>query len=340
VEPAFSFRRFGYALGAMFGVLVFGSIAFHATLHESWLQSFYRAVVSSSLTGLDTVPPSDSARIITIVLVLAGITIFAYIGSLLVEAIARGVIGGTLAERRRRKAIEALRGHYIICGFGRVGRRVADEFRHEGAPFVVLDFSPEAKEAAEEEGVLFLEGNGTDDDDLREAGLERARGLIVASDDDADNLYIALSARAVKPDLFIVARASNEDAAKKLRLAGADRIVQPYQTAGRTMANLLLRPQVTAFVDVVTTASGDDLRFEEIEVTAASGQGGKTIRDLDIRKETGALIVALRKRDGSFDTTPSPDEVIEAGDVLIGVGTPHEIRKLEDFFAPREAVAR
>jgi voltage-gated potassium channel len=340
VEPAFSFRRFGYALGAMFGVLVFGSIAFHATLQESWLQSFYRAVVSSSLTGLDTVPPSDSARIITIVLVLAGITIFAYIGSLLVEAIARGVIGGTLTERRRRKAIEALRGHYIICGFGRVGRRVAEEFRHEGAPFVVLDFSPEAKEAAEEEGVLFLEGNGTDDDDLREAGLERARGLIAASDDDADNLYIALSARAAKPDLFIVARASNEDAAKKLRLAGADRIVQPYQTAGRTMANLILRPQVTAFVDIVTTASGDDLRFEEIEVTAASGQGGKTIRHLDIRKETGALIVALRKRDGSFDTTPDPEAVLDVGDVLIAAGTEAELRLLEQIFASRQTVAQ
>ena len=338
--PVFSYRRFGYALGAMLIVLALGGIAFHATVHESWLQSFYRAIVSSSLTGLDTVPPNDSARIITIVLVLAGITIFAYIGALLVEAIARGVIGGTLAERRRRKAIGALRDHYIICGYGRVGRRVAEEFRHEGAPFVVLDFSPEAKEAAEEEGVLFIEGNGTDDDDLREAGLERARGLIAASDDDADNLYITLSARAAKEDLFVVARASTEDAAKKLRLAGADRIVQPYQAAGRVMANLILRPQVTAFVDVVTSASGDDLRFEEIEVTAESGRGGKSIRDLDIRKETGALIVALRKRDGSFDTTPNPEAVLDVGDVLIAAGTDQELRALEDIFASRQTVAR
>jgi voltage-gated potassium channel len=340
VEHAFSFRRFGYAIGAMLGVLVFGTIAFHAVMDEAWLQSFYRAVVSSSLTGLDTVPPNDSARIITIVLVLAGITIFAYIGSLLVEAIARGVIGGMWADRRRRRAIEALRDHYIICGFGRVGRRVAEEFRHEGAPCVVLDFSLEAKDAAEEAGVLFVEGNGTDDDDLREAGLERARGLIAASDDDADNLYITLSARAVKDDLFIVARASNEDAAKKLRLAGADRIVQPYQAAGRVMANLILRPQVTAFVDVVTTASGNDLRFEEIEVTTACGQGGKSIRDLDIRKETGALVVALRKRDGTFDTTPTPEAVLDIGDVLIAAGTEEELRALEGIFAPRETVAQ
>jgi voltage-gated potassium channel len=340
VEHAFSFRRFGYALAAMAVVLAIGTVGFRAALDESWLQSFYRAVVSSSLTGLDTVPRTDSARILTIFLVLAGISIFAYIGSLVVEAIARGVIGGLWAERRRRRAIEALRDHYIICGFGRVGRRVAEEFRHEGAPFVVLDFSADAKAAAEEDDVLFIEGNGTDDEDLRSAGLERACGLVAASDDDADNLYITLSARAAKPDLLIVARASNEEASKKIRLAGADRIVQPYQAAGRVMANLMLRPQVTAFVDVVTSATGSDLRFEEIEVTTASAQGGKSIKDLDIRRETGALIVALRKRDGTFDTTPTPEAVLEVGDVLIAAGTEEELRALEGLFAPRETIAR
>jgi voltage-gated potassium channel len=339
VEHAFSFRRFGYALAAMAVALGIGTVGFRWSLDESWLQSFYRAVVSSSLTGLDTVPKNDAARILTIFQVLAGITIFAYIGSLVVEAIARGVIGGLWAERRRRKTIEALRNHYIICGFGRVGRRVAEELRHEGAPFVVLDFSEDAKEAAEEENVLFVEGNATDDDDLRSAGIERARGLVAASDDDADNLYIALSARAAKPDLLIVARASNEEASKKLQLAGADRIVQPYQAAGRVMANLILRPQVTAFVDVVTSASGSDLRFEEIEVTQACGQGGKSIRDLDVRKETGALIVALRKRDGTFDTTPTPEARLDVGDVLIAAGTEEELRTLEELFAPRETVA-
>src|SRR2546427_7867216 len=194
----------------MLVVLGIGTVGFRAALDESWLQSFYRSVVSSSLTGLDTVPKNDSARVLTIFLVLAGISIFAYIGSLVVEAIARGVIGGLWAERRRRRAIEALRDHYIICGFGRVGRRVAEEFRHEGAPFVVLDFSEQAKEAAEEEEVLFIEGNGTDDDDLRSAGVERARGLVAASDDDADNLYITLSARAVNPKLPIAARAPKQ----------------------------------------------------------------------------------------------------------------------------------
>ena len=340
MEQAFTFRRFGYAVAALLLVLLIGTLAFHAVLRESWLQSVYRSVVSVSLTGLDTVPPNDSARLLTIGLVLAGITIFAYIGSLVVEAITRGVVGDVWAERRRRRAIDALRDHYIVCGFGRVGRRVADEFRHAGVSFVVLDFSAEAKEAAAETNALFVEGNGTEDADLREAGLERARGLVAASDDDADNLYITLSARSVNPDLFIVARASTEDAAKKLRLAGADRVVQPYQAAGRTMANLLLRPQVAAFVDVATTAAGADLRFEEIEVTEACAQGGKSIRELDIRRETGALIVALRKRDGSFDTTPTPEAVLDVGDVLIAAGTEEELRALEQVFAPRETVAR
>jgi voltage-gated potassium channel len=340
VDHAFSFRRFAYAVSAMAVVLGIGTLGFHWAINEPWLQSFYRAVVSSTLTGLDTVPRNDAARIITIFLVLAGISIFAYIGSLVVEAIARGVIGGLWAERRRRRAIEELREHYIICGFGRVGRRVAEELGHAGASFVVLDYSSEAKEAAEEGQVLFIEGNGTDDDDLYGAGLERARGLVAASDDDADNLYITLSARSANPQLLIVARASNEDAAKKLRLAGADRIVQPYQAAGRVMANYMLRPQVTAFVDVVTSAAGADLRFEEIEVSDACGQGGRTIRELDIRNQTGALIVAVRKRDGTFDTTPTPEAMLDVGDVLIAAGTEEELRALEQLFAPRETVAR
>jgi voltage-gated potassium channel len=332
-------RRVAYAVAALAVVLLIGTVGFRHFLHEPWLQAFYRAMVSVSLTGLDTVPKNDGARVLTIFMVLAGITIFAYVGSLVVEAIARGVIGGLWAERRRRRAIESLRDHYIICGFGRVGRRVAEEFRHANAPFVVLDFSAAALEAAQEARVPFIEGNGTDDADLARAGLERARGLVAASDDDADNLYITLSARAAKPELLIVARASTDDAVKKLRLAGADRVVQPYLAAGRVMANLVLKPQVTAFVDVVTSGTGSDLRFEEIEVTDACGQGGKTIRDLDIRKETGALIVALRKGDGTFDTTPTPEAKVDVGDVLIAAGTTEELSALEEIFAPREALA-
>ena len=335
----FQARRVAYAAAGLVVTLLFGTIGYHHSLRESWLQAFYRSMVTVTLAGLDTVPRTDEARVVTILVVLAGLVLIGYVGAAIVEAIAGDAITGALAARRRQRAIERLSDHFIICGYGRVGRRVAQEFGANGVPFVVLDFSEDAIEEATEAGVLFIEGNGVEDEDLAQAGLERARGLVASSDSDADNLYITLSARAARPELWIVARASDEDAQRKLRLAGADRVVMPYATAGRVMANLVLKPQVTAFLDTVMTAEGDDFRLEEIEVTETCARAGRTLRDLRVREETGAMIVAVRKPDGRFDTTPDPEELIEAGDVLIGVGTADEIRRLEDFFAPREAVA-
>ena len=340
MEGSFTLGRVLRIFAAAAALLLIGTIGFELILDESWINSFYRTVITASLNGLDSPPPSTGGKLWTVVVVLGGVTIFAYVGVAVVEAIAGGVVTGAIADRRRWKTIDQLSNHFIICGYGRVGRRVAQEFRAAGVSYVVLDFSDDALTAAREEGDLFIEGNGTEDEDLEKAGLDRARGLVASSDSDADNLYITLSARSSRPELSIVARASDEDAAKKLKLAGADRVVTPYSTAGRVMANLVLKPQVTAFLDVVTTAEGDDFLLEEIEVKESCAHAGRTIRDLRVRDETGAIIVAIRKRDGTFDTTPSPDELIEPGDVLIGVGTPEEIGKLEDFFAPREAVAR
>jgi voltage-gated potassium channel len=331
--------QIGRLLAAVVVTLAGGTVGFRLILHEPWLQSLYRAVITSTLTGLDTVPSTNGARLLSIAMVLAGLTIIAYAGAVIVEAIAGGVLTGVLAERRRERAIQRLHGHFIICGYGRVGRRVAEEFRAAGVAYAVIDHSPDAVAAATEHGDLLIEGDATEDEDLARAGLERAKGLVATSDSDADNLYITLSARSQRPELTIVARASDEDAEKKLRLAGADRVVLPYASAGRVIANLVLKPQVAAFLDVVTTATGPDLQLAEILVHRTCAQAGRTIRDLRVRHETGAIIVALRKPDGTFDTTPEPDVTIEAGDVLIGVGTPDEIRRLEDFFAPAEAVA-
>jgi voltage-gated potassium channel len=340
VDDSFSPRRIGYALVAVSAFLVGGAIGFRLLLDETWIQALYRSVVTISLAGLDTVPRNDSARIISIVLVVAGVTIFAFVASTLIEGVARGVLTGALAEKRRQRAIDKLRDHYIICGYGRVGQRIADEFRHAGADYVVLDFHEDALEAARERGDLFIDGNGTDDDDLAAAGLERARGVVAASDSDADNLYITLSARAARPELLVVARASTEDAAKKLRLAGAERVVQPYAAAGRVMANLMLKPQVTAFVDVVTSAGSEvDLRFEELEVPPDFPGIGRTIGDLRIRGATGAMIIAVRKRDGHFETTPDPDLPLEVGDVMIAAGTDEELGALDNLFRSPEAVA-
>jgi voltage-gated potassium channel len=332
-------RQVARLLFAIAVTLAAGTLAFHESLDESWFQSFYRSVVTVTLTGLDSVPASDGARIVSIVLVVVGITIIAYAGAVIVEAVAGGVVTGALAERRRERAIHQLHDHFIICGYGRVGQRVAEEFRAAKVPYLVLDFHEDAVAAAKDDGVLMVEGDATSDENLRRAGLDRARGLVAASDSDADNLYVVLSARSVRPDLTIVARASGTDAERKLALAGADRVVLPYTTAGRVMANLVLRPQVTAFLDAVTTATGPDLQLAEIEVRQTCAAAGRTIRELRIRHETGAIVIALRKPDGTFDTTPEPDTPIEVGDVLIGVGSPDEIRALEDLFAPSETVA-
>ncbi len=315
-----------------------GTVGFRLILHESGFQSFYRTVVTVTLAGLDTVPPNNAARALTIVLLLAGLTIIAYAGAVIVEAMTGGVLSGALVDRRRRQTIDQLRDHYIICGYGRVGRRIAEEFRQSGASYVVLDHSDVAIAAAEERGDLLVPGDATGDGDLKRAGIERARGLVAASDSDVANLYIVLSARASRPDLTIVARASDFDAERKLMLAGADRVVLPYATAGLVMANLVLRPQVTAFLDTVTTAVGPDLQLAEIEVGETHSAAGRTIRDLRIRHETGAIIIALRRHDGTFDTTPEPDTRLAPGDVLIGVGSPDEIARLEDLFASRDGV--
>ena len=339
MNDAFSSRRIAFALGGAVAVILGGTILFHHFTHEGWIQAFYRSVVTSSLTGLDTVPQNNSTRLISIVLVLAGLTIFAFIATILVEGIAGGIFTGAVAERRRKRAIEKLTDHYVICGYGRVGRRVGEEFREAGVPYVVLDYNEDAIERAREDGALYIEGNATNDEDLQASGVAQAKGLVASSDSDVDNLYITLSARTIRPELLIVARASDADVAEKLKRAGADRIVQPYSAAGKEMAALVLRPQVAAFLEVVSVTGGADLQYEEIVVTDACGQSGKSIRDLRIRHETGAVIVALRKQDGTFDTTPDPDAVLETGDVMIAAGSSDELRLLEALFAPREPVA-
>ncbi len=271
---------------------------------------------------------------------IASVALFAYVATTLVEMIARGVLLDAYGERRRRRTIEHLRDHTIICGYGRVGRRVASELRASEKPYVVVDVNTDALEAAAGDGSLVVHGDGTEDADLRRAGIDDARGLVASADSDEINLFITLSAKALRPTLLVVARASDDSAAKKLRLAGANRVVQPYSSAGLQMANLIAKPQVAAFLDVVTSVGGAEFNLEEIEVPASCQAAGSSIRKLRVRDQTGAIIVALRKRDGSFDTTPSPDALLEAGDVLIGVGTNEELRKLEELFAPEELVAR
>lgn len=334
-KSAVSFRQVAYALIAFAGLIVVGTVGFALVLDESPFDALYRTVITVYTAGLVQAPTGFAAKLLTLILVVWGVGIFLYVFGLVIELVVRGTMTGAWLERRMRRRVDKLSGHYIICGYGRVGRRVAREFREANEPYVVLDFNPESVEYAREHGDVYIEGSGTKDEDLFAAGLARARGLVASSDSDVDNLYVTISARAARPDLFIVARASTEDAAQKMLRAGADRVVQPYAAAGQEMAKLVLKPQVAAFLDIVTSAAGPDLRMEEIEVTEASGQAGRRIRDLRPQSETGALIIALHKEDGTIDVTPSPDTELEPGDVLIAVGTSEELRALEELFSAR-----
>jgi voltage-gated potassium channel len=332
-------RRVALVVSAVVLLFAGGTVGFMAILDESWHEALYRTIVSASLTGLDTTPHGLWAESLTIVIVLAGVAIFGYLAAQVVDSVAHGILGGAWKEKKRRKMIDELRDHIIVCGYGRVGRRAAEELRLAGASYVVLDFSADALEYAREHDDLFIEGNAAEDEDLMRAGLERARGVLVAADDDADNLYIVLSVKTRKPDVTVVARASTDAAERKLRLAGADRVVTPYATAGRAMANLMIKPQVTAFLNDLTRAGVGDYSFEEIEVGATCGAVGLTIGELDIAKQTGANILAIRKGDGGLETRPSKESLLENGDVIVGVGSSDEIRKLEKMFEPREALA-
>lgn len=331
-------RQVSIAVASFAALCVVGTIGFALISDESAFDAFYRTIITVYTAGLVSAPATTASKLFTIVLVVWGVAIFLYVFGLIIELTVGGTVSGAWEERRLRRRVERLTDHVIICGFGRVGGRVASEFAATGTPYVVIDRNPDSVEAARELGALVVDGDGTNDDDLRKAGIDRAKALVASVDSDESNLFITLSARAMRPDLKIVARASVDSTARKLVLAGANQVVQPYTSAGLRMANVVLKPQVAAFLDIATTAGGEipELRFEEIVVSSDCESCGKSIRELRVRDVTGAMVVAIRKRDGGFDVTPSPQAVFEAGDVVIGVGTTAEMAKLEALFAPRE----
>lgn len=335
VEP-FSFRRLGIAVVAFVGVLATGTVGFQALIGEGWVASFYRSVVTTTLTGLDTAPPTRGSQLFSVALLLAGVVIFLYIAGAVVELITRGVLGGAFADRRRKHMLEELHDHVIICGFGRVGRAVAEEVAASGRAYVVVDVNAASVAVAEALGAPVIHGDGTEDAELRRAGLERAHALVACADSDEKNVFITLSARALRPELVLVARASSRAAAEKLRRAGADQVVEPYSTAGRTMATQVLKPQVAALLEVAGVGGSPSLRFEEIVVSAGCAACDRTLRELDLRGRTGASVVAVRRPDGDLVASPAADLALGAGDVVVAVGSPDQIGRLEDVFSPQE----
>jgi voltage-gated potassium channel len=228
-----------------------------------------------------------------------------------------------------QRNITKLKGHFILCGYGRVGREIARVFAEENIPFVAIDKDRDSIADAEKDGHLYLLADATDDEVLKEAGIEQARGLVVALGSDADSVYITLSARGLRPDLFIEARASSNMAEAKLKKAGANRIIAPYSLGARRMAELALRPAVVDFIDTVIRSRGQDLQMENITVRHDSALAGLTVEET--RHRTKAAILTISRKDGKLLVNPSIEEIIEAGDRLITLGTKKQLAALEEI---------
>jgi voltage-gated potassium channel len=233
--------------------------------------------------------------------------------------------------------IEKLKNHYILCGFGRVGRAAASELKRAGVPFVLVDRNPERVERAIREEMLALNADSTRDQTLLEAGITRARGLIAALATDADNLFVILSAKNLNPQLKVAARAGEEEAEEKLRRAGAEVVFAPYSNAGHQLALSLLRPHVVQFLDVATKSVGLDVGIEQVRVAASSEFVSRSLEQLQVRRELGVIVLAIRKADGQMLFNPPADAVIEADDYLIVMGEHQALRRLEQLLTEAHA---
>ncbi len=302
---------------ALLLVLSFGTTGYMVIEGWSVLDSVYMTVITMTTVGYAEVRPlSVAGRIFNLFVMLGGVGLMLYILTVTVQAVVEDeVLKGLFRRRRMRAKIEALEQHYILCGYGRVGREVAAVFRREDASFVVVDASEAAVEAAEDDGTPALCGNATHNETLRQAGAERARGLIVASGSDSDNVVITLTASAINPDLNIVARADDAETAEKLTMAGAGRVVTPYRIGGRRMALSAIRPMAVDFFDDIVDPSRAGSRVSEIEVLQGSPIAGMTVAKFTAADDTRVL--ALCKSDGSIMFTPEAGTVMEPGDGVI-----------------------
>ena len=322
----------------MLTVLVLGGTVGYATI-EGWSigDSLYMTVITVTTVGYGEVQKlSDSGRVFTIGLLLMSIAIAGFSVSTLLSFVFEGQIVQVMRGRRMQRSISNLSDHYIICGYGVVGKEVALELKHAGVPFVVIEQDPESSELGKDESTLFVEGDAEEEDILAEAGIERARGLVAALRQDEVNVFVVLTARQMQPNLMIVARAAEEKTEAKLLRAGADRVISPYQIAGRRIASVIIRPTVMNFLDVVVEGGDVTMRLEEVSVGAGSDMVGKALRDSGIGQRTGAIIIGIHGHDGHArgdrtSETPLSTVVINEDDILIALGSEQHIRTLRAF---------
>ena len=322
------FRGVRIGLGALALVLLAGTVGY-LLFGFSLLDAVFQSVVTVTTVGFNSPHPLDGAsKVFTIFLILVGVGTALYTFSAVLEVLIDGNIQDLIRRRKMERDIERMDGHVIVCGWGRVGREVAHYLASGNTDLVVVDRDPERLSGTPYASVC---GDVADDATLLEAGLERATALVAALDTDADNLYVTVAAKSMRPGIQIIARARNESSESKLVRAGADRVVNPQQLGGDRMASFVTQPHVVDFIDVVMHDGSLKFRLEELTLSADSPLVGKTLRSAHLRDRTGALVLAIRRPDGRFVTNPSPEDSIEAGDVLITIGTAEQLEALVVF---------
>jgi voltage-gated potassium channel len=321
---------------ALFGAALIGTLWYRLVEGWSWSDATYMTVITLATVGYgETNPLGDRGRLFTISLILMGVISIGYIVNRFTEALIQGYFQEGIQLRQRQRLLDTLTEHYILCGFGRTGHQIALEFNAEGIPFVTIDSQLEQVEAAQELGCIAVHGDATLDDTLFKVGIERAVCLVAALPSDAENLYTVLSAKSLNPGIRAIARASTEEALKKLQRAGADAVVSPYITGGRRMAAAALRPQVLDFMDGILTGRDRSFYLEEFLLDPQSCPAvGQTLREARLRSQSGALVLAIRRADGTLIAGPTGDTQLLPEDLLICLGTAEQLRQLNRILSP------
>jgi voltage-gated potassium channel len=316
LPPLKRLRQAALCLGA---VAVFGAVGFRFLTQVPWLDSFYFAV--TTLVGFrDAHQVSSATKIFTIIYITAGLVVVGVAFSNLLALLLEGDLVGFFRERRMEKRMANLKDHVIVCGFGKTGFQAAWEIKQMDIPFIIIEKDVDKTGNPRFEGELFLVGNAMDELTLERAGITRARGLITALSTDADNVLVTLTARQMAPELAIVARSSKLGTENKLKAAGANYIVSPYEIGGRRMASLLVNPELMNYVDVLLDKNHLELAIEHILIRPGSQLAGKAMREVRLRESTGALIVGIHHPGQELQFNPTGAEVFQAGDVLLAMG--------------------